>query len=219
MNTPPTAPPTYPRFCPTCGNPLPGPVPLCPRCGTNIGAVTGAKRGGLGGLAIAAIVVAIVIVGISCVGILAAIAIPNFLRYQLRSKASEVSVNMQALVRSEEAQRQGSGKYVALPRVPAGEPGTQKAPLSPGELEAAAALDWMAGPALYGRYAVAVSEDGTGAAICGESDIDGDGVLAVQVAFLPDEAGEAPPAPCTEPVPFGDQAPLVVEKLTDDSVF
>ncbi len=204
-----------PKFCNRCGSPLPGPVPRCPQCG----AATAAPRSGGGPIVVVAVVVAVLLGGTCLVGIVAAIAIPNFVRYQLRAKASEVQVEVSALVRAEQELAARDGKYLALPRTPSAAPGAARAPLSPEELQRAQALGWMVSGALYGRYAVAVSEDGASAAVCGESDIDADGALAVRVAFLPDDAGKAPPAPCTAPVEYEGQAAGEVEVVTGPSVF
>ena len=205
-----------PRFCSTCGFALPGAVPRCPQCGRE--APTG-RPGGMGPAAVVAIVAGVVVGGVCVVGILAAIAIPNFIKYQLRAKASEVTLNLELLVRAEQAARERTGSYLALPRMPAGAPGAQQAPLSPEEHQRALELDWITPASLHGRYAVAVSEDGGAAAICGESDVDGDGVLAVRVAFLPDAAGRAPAAPCTEPIEYAGQPAGTIEQVSGDNVF
>jgi hypothetical protein len=110
--------------------------------------------------------------------------------------------------------------YVAIGPLPSAPPGREMNAFSAAELEAARNLDWLTGPRTHGRYQVAVSGDGKAAALCAESDIDGDGVRAVHVAFLPSEQGEAPPAPCTEPVPDDGRAqPGEVVQLTGNGVF
>jgi prepilin-type N-terminal cleavage/methylation domain-containing protein len=43
---------------------------------------------------------------VAIIGILAAVAIPNFIRYQLRAKFSELKTNVEAIVKSEESLRQ-----------------------------------------------------------------------------------------------------------------
>ena len=59
---------------------------------------------------------------VAIIGILAAIAIPNFLRYQLRSKFAELRTNVEAIRKSQESLRQAerqvcvnaaTGQYVA----------------------------------------------------------------------------------------------------------
>jgi type IV pilus assembly protein PilA len=202
------------RFCTRCGSPLPKGAQGCPQCGL----ATGQKKGSNAAV-IVAVVAAGVLGGTCLLGILAAIAIPNFIRYQLRSKISELPAELAGLVTAEQAVAAHDGKYVALPRTPAGKPGTEKAPLGPAELQHAQALGWIAAPALYGRYAVAVSEDGASAALCAESDIDGDGELAVRVAFLPDGSGAAPAAPCTAPVEYEGQPAGQVEAVSGPNVF
>ena len=54
---------------------------------------------------------------VAIIGILAAIAIPNFVKYQLRSKFSEASSNIEGLRKAEEALRQGERKVVIAPAV------------------------------------------------------------------------------------------------------
>jgi type IV pilus assembly protein PilA len=204
-----------PRFCGRCGAALPGPVPACPRCG---GATAAPKRG-TNWTAIIIVGVA-VLFGAPCVlGVLAAIAIPNFVKYQLRSKASEVTVEVHALVGAEQAQLAAGGKYAPLPRMPDAAPGTSKVALGAEEQQAASRLGWMTQGMLYGRYAVAVSEDGSAAAICGESDIDGDGVLHVEVAFLPSAGGAAPAAPSSAPVAYAGQPAGTVEHVSPPDAF
>ncbi len=62
------------------------------------------------GRAIAAIVVAVGILPFQ-LGMLAAIAIPNFIRYQARAKQNECRVNLRALWKAEEGYRAGHGRY------------------------------------------------------------------------------------------------------------
>ncbi len=64
---------------------------------------------------------------VAIIGILAAIAIPNFLRYQLRAKFSELKKNVGSIYKAEEALRQcervhrrAPGVYQSLGTLPAG---------------------------------------------------------------------------------------------------
>ncbi len=206
------------RFCPTCGQALPGPVSLCPRCGADIGAAVGVQKKKSAATVIVIVLVA-VMGGVFCMGVLAAIAIPNFIKYQLRSKQAQVTIELAGLARAEQALAQRTGSYVALEAIPAAEPSHAKSQLSADELAKAASIDWPVTGATYGRYRVAVSEDGTAASLCGESDIDGDGQRAAFVVFLPGEA--APPAaPCAEPVDWRTEYPAgEVIPVTDPRTF
>ena len=49
---------------------------------------------------------------VAIIGILAAIAIPNFLNYQLKSKSAEAKVNLGAIATSEEAYRAENDTYL-----------------------------------------------------------------------------------------------------------
>jgi type IV pilus assembly protein PilA len=149
---------------------------------------------------------------VAIIGILAAIAIPNFMRYQLRSKASERKTNLAAIFKSEESLRQ-SERRITSTSVPGtyyeftnpvpngGTLGTAKLPWDASDLTIAQNIDWIVQGATYARYDTAVT---TGVAIsaCGWSDIDGDGTTAGDAFFQPqiDAAGlivtTEPAAPC-----------------------
>ena len=65
---------------------------------------------------------------VAIIGILAAIAIPNFIRYQLRSKTTEVKVVMGGIKTSQESFRAEYDNYVAAVRNPAAAVTTVKVP-------------------------------------------------------------------------------------------
>jgi type IV pilus assembly protein PilA len=108
---------------------------------------------------------------VAIIGILAAIAIPNFLRYQLRSKFSELRTNVEAIRKSEESLRQGervvctnggaqaiTGHYVTLTTTPAtGAIGANKIVWTTTDYGAAASIDWNVEGGTYGKYSAAVS--------------------------------------------------------------
>jgi type IV pilus assembly protein PilA len=142
---------------------------------------------------------------VAIIGILAAIAIPNFLRYQLRSKFSELKTNVEAIYKSEESLRQSeralcvgamTGTYAAFGVVPAGAPGAQKIVWVAADRVLASAIDWQVEGATYGQYQAAgnnaaapagfVNNCGAPAVTLGydvtigaSSDIDGDGVFSL----------------------------------------
>ena len=141
---------------------------------------------------------------VAIIGILAAIAIPNFLRYQLRSKFGELKTNVEGIFKSEEALKQAerqlcagsvTGAYWGFTRVPAaGAVGTSKLPWAAADLATAQAIDWVVQGSTYGLYATTVfnavgaacqpnavaqsNTFGLAYATAAQSDIDGDGVAA-----------------------------------------
>jgi type IV pilus assembly protein PilA len=149
---------------------------------------------------------------VAIIGILAAIAIPNFLRYQLRSKFSELKTNVEAIYKSEESLRSServlcakamTGLYSAFDQTPAAAPNASKVIWASTDLVAASMLDWQVQGATYGVYAAAIAgkptpptgmvaacgaplgDLGTAVTISGQSDIDGDGVFSLVAAFTP----------------------------------
>ena len=115
---------------------------------------------------------------VAIIGILAAIAIPNFLRYQLRAKFAELPTNVTAIFKSEQAIRQSernSGLYQNMATTPA-------APLVPSgtkmlwantDRQRANAIDWAVEGSTYGNYN-ALSAAGVTLTVNARSDIDGD---------------------------------------------
>jgi type IV pilus assembly protein PilA len=142
---------------------------------------------------------------VAIIGILAAIAIPNFLRYQLRSKFAELRTNVEAIRKSQESLRQAermvcpnaaTGQYVAFAQIPIGAvPGTVKFVWQPQDYAAAASLDWNVEGGTYGVYTGATDAApvvvaptlaacpaplgnlGRAISVAANSDIDGDGVF------------------------------------------
>ncbi len=108
---------------------------------------------------------------VAIIGILAAIAIPNFLRYQLRAKFSELKTNVEAIVKSEESLRQServlcanaaTGQYVAFSQIPIGvTPGANKYVWQANDMVASSQLDWVVQGGTYGVYAAATGQPPT----------------------------------------------------------
>lgn len=120
---------------------------------------------------------------VAIIGILAAIAIPNFLRYQLRAKASELKENVNAIFKAEEAYKnreQGTGGYTAnatgsLAGLPTGcTPGATKCPWANTDLAAAQGIDWIVEGSTYGLYHVAVPATPIHLTVYAQSNIDND---------------------------------------------
>ena len=57
---------------------------------------------------------------VAIIGILAAIAVPNFVKFQCRAKQSEAKGNLKALYVSQEAFRAESDKYSSMDKISAG---------------------------------------------------------------------------------------------------
>ena len=150
---------------------------------------------------------------VAIIGILAAVAIPNFVRYQLRSRGAERALNVRAIFVAEEALKQkelpgAPSQYIALAAaVPAGTVGSQKIVWQVADLQNAQAIGWIVEGATYGQYNNAVAQNTAGTAnvavsVCGWTDIDTDGSYAADVVWRPEvlpdgNAGiNAPNAPC-----------------------
>jgi type IV pilus assembly protein PilA len=158
---------------------------------------------------------------VAIIGILAAIAIPNFVKYQLRSKFSEGASNVEGLRKAQEALRQAERQVVAAgaidgayrvgqywnltaAQVPAAVvPGTQKAAWAAADIALANAIDWTVEGRTYFVYQVSTAgaactpanNAGANAGLCymigARSDIDGDGVFGEVVYAKSNLAGNA----------------------------
>lgn len=169
------------------------------------------RYGGPGGGVVPAVIAGVVgpfgIVAVT--GILAAIAIPNFLRYQLRAKDVGTRAELQAFFNAQEAHRQATGAYLLPPAAPVPNDaplGSAKMAWNDAEQAWARELSWPVGNATYAQFAIAVNPtENAAASFCAETDLDGDGQLAAWIVFRPHLDGggspEAPPpAPCSEDV-------------------
>ncbi|MBC8187836.1 MAG: prepilin-type N-terminal cleavage/methylation domain-containing protein [Proteobacteria bacterium] len=116
---------------------------------------------------------------VAIIGILAAIAIPNFLRFQLKSKSSEGKVNIAAIRTAEESYLAEFGVYIAATASPAVAATTQKVPF----VDAGVAgtnfdtLGWAPEGQVFFQYVSAIGAGATVSAysISAQADIDGEG--------------------------------------------
>jgi type IV pilus assembly protein PilA len=144
---------------------------------------------------------------VAIIGILAAIAIPNFMRYQLRAKASELNENVTSIWKSEEAMRQSErknpagriGEYWSFTAVPqAGGLSSNKLPWGGDDVQTARNIDWMVEGSTYAKYhsltvgGSAVTggsprsgTSGTALTVVAESDIDSDTINRCVYLFKP----------------------------------
>jgi hypothetical protein len=166
--------------CPKCKTPnetggaAPGTAITC-TCG-NVLAVP--KSGGMGGGGVALIVVAVL--AIPCViGILAAIAIPNFIKFQKRSKTMEARSNVRQLCTEERAFKEQNGKFLAAGPQPAKVPRGEPPVAFPSDPDFEK-LGFVAEKVRY-QYQVVVSQDGESAQCIARGDLDGNGVTSEYV--------------------------------------
>lgn len=132
---------------------------------------------------------------VAIIGILAAIAIPNFMRYQLKAKTAEAKANLKAIATSQEsfkAERDGYVSVVATPvnGTPAKVPWVNVAALNPGQGGGAGTFEDLgfrpAGDVYY-TYAAAVGPDTSATAnqcmtIDATADLDGNGAAGAFAA-------------------------------------
>jgi type IV pilus assembly protein PilA len=114
---------------------------------------------------------------VAIIGILAAIAIPNFLRFQLKAKTSEGKTNIAAIRTAEQSYYSEFGGYVSSQ----GDSGRSGAPSGAvkGVFDGTTALGfdtigWSPEGQVYFVYSVA-SSDGTGMLVTADADIDANG--------------------------------------------
>ncbi len=94
---------------------------------------------------------------VAIIGILAAIAIPNFLRFQLRARSSEGKTNLAAIRTAEEGYNAEFGTYLNAAANPAGVPGSAKVVWNaafPTPVPGFDALGWSPEGEVYFMYEV-----------------------------------------------------------------
>lgn len=132
---------------------------------------------------------------VAIIGILAAIAIPNFLRFQLKSKSSEGKVNLAAIRTGEESYLAEFGVYVPAAVTPVALPGSVKAPFTGGGAAAFDQLGWSPEGDVFFRYAVVVgaAPNNLSYTADAEADIDGDATSQAW-GYVHTTSGSAPQA-------------------------
>src|SRR5262249_27962421 len=100
---------------------------------------------------------------VAIIGILAAIAIPNFLRFQLKAKSSEGKTNLAAIRTSEQSYYSEFGRYVSSTGLaPANYPGSSKTGFSIATAPGFNTLGWSPEGQVYFNYGVGADALGTG---------------------------------------------------------
>ena len=174
---------------------------------------------------------------VAIIGILAAIAIPNFMRYQLRAKFGELPTNVNGLFKAEESLRQSersagaghtAGTYFNIALRPTGctvaaNAGTAKVAWAAADLTEASSIDWLVEGATYGCYDTTLGTNAQTMAIGAKSNIDGDADIACVALYKPvagSTSDNAPTAPCATATAgvVGDPTGVAVVK-TGSNVF
>ena len=110
---------------------------------------------------------------VAIIGILAAIAIPNFMRFQLKAKSSEGKVNIAAIRTAQESFLAEFGSYIPAGVLPAAVPGVQKVAFTLPPNHGFSTLGWSPEGSVFFQYAVAATS--TAYTISAAADIDGNG--------------------------------------------
>lgn len=133
---------------------------------------------------------------VSIIGLLAAIAIPSFLRYQLRSKRSEAYSNLAGIAKSQKAYMAAYGNPLAVPvSQPGGGLGTAKRAWTAAAETAFGPLGFRPEGNVFFDYDV---NTGCACTTCftatAYGDIDGDGNVSALMYVQPDAANSACPS-------------------------
>jgi len=134
---------------------------------------------------------------VAIIGILAAIAIPNFLRYQLRTKSGEAPINLAGIRAAEVSYYGTKDMYVSCAAQPATAPNSQRQDFlttGPGWAD----LSWKPEGRVYFQYQVKTGTANIGSFSAGAmADLDEDGVPQCYLVERPNGAGAIEPAaPC-----------------------
>jgi type IV pilus assembly protein PilA len=114
---------------------------------------------------------------VAIIGILAAIAIPNFLRFQLRAKSSEGKVNLGAIRTLELAYDSAFDSFVACAASPAAAPGPRVPYTIATPGVGFEVIGWEPEGSVYFRYSVTTNAASSAFTASAEANLDGDANL------------------------------------------
>ncbi len=130
---------------------------------------------------------------VAIIGILAAIAIPNFLRFQLRAKAGEAKVNIAAMRTAEEGRFAEFGTYQSAESTPGGTASTVKRTWAGGGITKFNNLGFSPEGMVYFNYGIEVGSGAnvTAFSVGAQADIDGDTITSDYGYIKPSNGGTA----------------------------
>jgi type IV pilus assembly protein PilA len=115
---------------------------------------------------------------VAIIGILAAVAIPSFLRYQYRAKSAEGTINVQALKTGEATWHAANDEYLSTSAVPAGIPGPRRRPWADPD-GTFKNLGLVPDGDVYFQYQVEIGETAQSFTAAARADLDGDSVFQI----------------------------------------
>ena len=135
---------------------------------------------------------------VAIIGILAAIAIPNFLKFQLRSKTGEAKTNLAAMRTAEEGYFAEYGVYVGTGAVAPAAPAVPQKRLWPVPAVDFDTVGWGPEGDVYFIYAATIS--GTAYSLAAQGELDGGGNNSNFGYIHPVPAGAARPGGNRDPL-------------------
>ena len=152
---------------------------------------------------------------VAIIGILAAVAIPNFKDYQYRSKRSEGFTNLNGLAKSQRAYSAEYNRYVGAAPAPVNPLTKDPVPWMGGITPGFVALGWQTEGDVLFRYDTNSADIDAGCCVgcftaTGYSDIDGNGMVAAVMFVSPNITDLAvPPATCSPSILAGTVQPPI----------
>ena len=130
--------------------------------------------------------------GMAAIGILAAIAVPNFISMQYKAKRSEIPVNLKSIKTSQIQYESDFDVYVRVAPYPSTPTKTTQQWVK-NRSGGFVTLNWAPDGDVRGSYWVDIAPNGQNFTATGISDVDGDGVYATYIATK----SESPNTPIT----------------------
>jgi len=128
---------------------------------------------------------------VAIIGTISAIAVPSFLRYQLRAKRSEAYANLASVAKAQQSYFASNGLFASTPApMPGGGLGPKQRSWTPAADAAFASIGWRPEGRVYYDYDMNTA---CGCAACftgtAYGDVDGNGLVSALMYVHPDAAG------------------------------